>query len=162
MKTSRMPEMHDANVNVTPLIDIVMCLIIFFMLVTKIGVATGADNAISLPPTVQGVNIDDFGNSVTLNVYRGAGDEPRVTTLDPATSQIIDLPIVQPSASGPKTPLMDFLKLLRAKNDKLKVVIRANDTMEYKFLQPVLKACAFAKVTDVNFATKIGKKLEAQ
>ena len=37
-----MPEVKEGNINVTPLIDIVMCLIIFFMLVAKIGVSTGA------------------------------------------------------------------------------------------------------------------------
>ena len=43
MKKRRMPDMKEGGVNVTPLIDIVMCLIIFFMLVAKIGVTSGAD-----------------------------------------------------------------------------------------------------------------------
>jgi biopolymer transport protein ExbD len=33
-----MPAAHATHPNVTPLIDIVMCLIIFYMLVAKIGV----------------------------------------------------------------------------------------------------------------------------
>ena len=41
MKKHSMPEMKEGGVNVTPLIDIVMCLIIFFMLVAKIGVTKG-------------------------------------------------------------------------------------------------------------------------
>ena len=41
MKKHLMPEMKEGGVNVTPLIDIVMCLIIFFMLVAKIGVSRG-------------------------------------------------------------------------------------------------------------------------
>ena len=43
MGKHHMPESHAAHPNVTPLIDVVMCLIIFFMLVAKIGVSTGAE-----------------------------------------------------------------------------------------------------------------------
>ena len=57
MKRHRMPDMKEGGVNVTPLIDIVMCLIIFFMLVAKIGVATGADASIEPPETILGVAI---------------------------------------------------------------------------------------------------------
>ena len=43
MKKAHMPDSHTAHPNVTPLIDIVMCLIIFYMLVAKIGVNLGQD-----------------------------------------------------------------------------------------------------------------------
>ena len=41
MRGHKMPAAHASHPNVTPLIDIVMCLIIFYMLVAKIGVNTG-------------------------------------------------------------------------------------------------------------------------
>jgi len=50
-----MTEIKEGGVNVTPLIDIVMCLIIFFMLVAKIGVDTGADRRITIPASLQGL-----------------------------------------------------------------------------------------------------------
>ena len=68
-----MPEIKEGNVNVTPLIDIVMCLIIFFMLVAKIGVDTGADRRITIPESLQGLDIGDMGNTLTLNVQPGGG-----------------------------------------------------------------------------------------
>src|SRR5918993_6102581 len=68
MKQHKMPDMKEGGVNVTPLIDIVMCLIIFFMLVAKIGVTTGADPDIKPPSTLLGVEIEDMGNTLTLNV----------------------------------------------------------------------------------------------
>ena len=80
MKRHRMPDIKEGGVNVTPLIDIVMCLIIFFMLVAKIGVSTGAEK-MAIPETIQGKRIDDMGNTLTLNVRSGAGDEPFVTAL---------------------------------------------------------------------------------
>jgi biopolymer transport protein ExbD len=62
-----MPEMKEGGVNVTPLIDVVMCLIVFFMLVAKIGVKTGATK-LDLPETLLGKKIDELGDNVILNV----------------------------------------------------------------------------------------------
>src|SRR3954447_13925616 len=77
-----MPEMKEGGVNVTPLIDIVMVLIIFFMLVAKIGVTTGADAKIEPPETILGISLKDLGNTLTLNVRGGARlEEPIVTAL---------------------------------------------------------------------------------
>ena len=41
MRRHKMPDAHADHPNVTPLIDVVMCLFIFYMLVAKIGVNTG-------------------------------------------------------------------------------------------------------------------------
>ena len=51
MKKHHMPEMKEGGVNVTPLIDIVMCLIIFYMLVAHIGVDTGTTHLASASGT---------------------------------------------------------------------------------------------------------------
>src|SRR5258707_6687588 len=81
MKKHSMPEMKEGGVNVTPLIDIVMCLIIFFMLVTKIGVSRGEDKDIVLPSAIIGKKIEDLGNTLTLNVHNSTLDEPQVTAM---------------------------------------------------------------------------------
>src|SRR3954464_13894574 len=81
MKKHSMPDMKEGNVNVTPLIDVVMCLIIFFMLVAKIGVDTGADRRITIPASLQGLDIKDRGNTLTLNIQPGPGEQPIVTAL---------------------------------------------------------------------------------
>src|SRR5579862_1887819 len=67
MSKRHIPESHSAHPNVTPLIDIIMCLIIFFMLVAKIGVTTGADK-IDIPTTVLGSKITNMSNTLTLNI----------------------------------------------------------------------------------------------
>ena len=73
MKKHSMPEMKEGGVNVTPLIDIVMCLIIFFMLVAKIGVARGVDKVIKLPDSM-GERIKDMGQTLlTLNIHHIEG-----------------------------------------------------------------------------------------
>src|SRR6187455_3217371 len=104
MKKHSMPEMKEGGVNVTPLIDIVMCLIIFFMLVAKIGIDTGADSKIAIPASILGTDIKDLGNTLTLNVQAGAAQQPLVTALvpDPANRSVNtkqDLKLIDP-ASG--------------------------------------------------------------
>ena len=149
MKGRRMPESGVTHPNVTPLIDIVMCLIIFYMLAAKIGVETGADKRIDLPVSMQGINIKDLGNTVTLNVS-AAGEQPMVTAYIAQTGTTEELKLLD----GTKKPLEAFLKLARGQNDNFKVIIRGDQNLDYRYLEPVLIVCANVKVKDVNFATR--------
>src|SRR5271155_4575695 len=86
MRRHRMPEIREGGVNVTPLIDIVMCLIIFFMLVARIGVDTGGDREIAVPASFLGGDLKDMGNTLTLNITNGpnvvgAEAQPLITCL---------------------------------------------------------------------------------
>src|SRR5688572_27736991 len=78
-----MPAVNEGVVNVTPLIDVVMVMIVFFMLVAKIGVDTGVDRTIAIPASVLGTDakLMDIPNSLTLNVRAGLADQPDVTAL---------------------------------------------------------------------------------
>ncbi|MEA2709858.1 MAG: biopolymer transport protein TolR [Phycisphaerales bacterium] len=164
MRRHRMPDVKEGNVNVTPLIDIVMCLIIFFMLVAKIGVDTGADQAIVIPTSFRGLEIQDMGNTLTLNVRPIAGsDQPMVSAL--VGGVVEELKLIDP-VTGHK-PLLATLKNFRfgkdlrpggvaesADNPEFKVIIRGEESMGYQFLEPVLITCAEARVKNVNFNTK--------
>jgi biopolymer transport protein ExbD len=144
-----MPQSHTVHPNVTPLVDVVMCLIIFYMLVAKIGVDTGADKKIDLPVSLQGVKLEDLGNTVTLNVSAGA-EQPLVTTLVPNTGKTEEIKVVE----GDKKPLRSFLQMLRGQNERFKVIIRGDQNLDYRFLEPVLVSCNEAQVRDINFATR--------
>src|SRR6186997_2252403 len=89
MRAHRMPDIKEGGVNVTPLIDIVMCLIIFFMLVAKIGVSTGAEREIEIPLTQLGKDMKEIGveSSVVLNV-REVGNQPFITAIVEADGTI--------------------------------------------------------------------------
>ena len=164
MKLRRgMPEIKEGNVNVTPLIDVVMCLIIFFMLVAKIGVDTGADRRITIPASLLGLDIKDMGNTLTLNVEPGAGDQPTVTALVEGVVQEVKL--LDPVTG--KKPLLNTLLKFRygkdlrpgginesADNPEFKIIIRGDAEMGYQYLEPVLVTCAQANVKNVNFNTR--------
>jgi len=159
MKKRHIPDSHAAHPNVTPLIDVVMCLIIFFMLVAKIGVSTGAEK-MDIPESIMGNKITDMDNTLTLNVRPGATDEPQVTALvknAKGESRQTELKLRDP-ATG-ENQLLNTLKMYRKQNDQFKVIIRGEADMPYRFLSPVLVACADANVRNVNFNTKKVKEV---
>ena len=164
MRKHRMPDMKEGGVNVTPLIDVVMCLIIFYMLIAKIGVDTGANPDINIPASLQGVNIQDMGNTLTLNVVAGPLDQPMVTAL--VGDVVQEVKLVDP-VSGQR-PLLNTLRQWRfgtdlkpdgkgsaEDNPEFKVIIRGDEDMGYQFLEPVLITCAEARVKNVNFNTRM-------
>ena len=141
----------ESQVNVTPLIDVVMVLIVFFMLVAKIGVTTGAEQ-MDLPETITGSKIESMGNTLTLNVRPGPASEPMVTALVDVNK--VELKVIEP-ATG-KRQLLDALTYVRQqKGPDFQVIIRAEKNMPYRYLEPVLLACAEAHVKNVSFTTAI-------
>ena len=154
MTKHKMPDMKEGGVNVTPLIDIVMCLIIFFMLVAKIGVSTGIDNKIDSPKTYLGVKIADMGNVLALNLYPKAGttDVPQIL-VDLKGEKGKELLIQE----GGKYPLREVLmQMKKERGDKFKVIVNASKDMVYSHIQIILQECAMAGVTNIAFATKKG------
>jgi len=152
MRRRPLPISHGNHPNVTPLIDIVMCLIIFFMLVAKIGVSTGADQTIAIPASILGQELKDPGQALTLNVRAGVADEPMVTALVEGGNQPQEIKLVDTVTNT--RPLLEVLKKIKANKPDLKIIIRADEDLAYKYLQPVLITCVEAKVKNVNFNTK--------
>jgi biopolymer transport protein ExbD len=162
MRKHGMPASHTAHPNVTPLIDIVMCLIIFFMLVAKIGVSTGADQKITIPATIRGAEIKDMGNTLTLNVQEGSPGMPFITAL--VKDEVRELKLIDPT-NGVRQLFAELSHLRNGRDGKLgtpddnidfKVIIRGAEDMPYSILEPVLKTCAEAQVKNVNFNTRRG------
>jgi len=151
-----MPEMKEGGVNVTPLIDIVMVLIIFFMLVAKIGVTTGADTSIDPPETILGVSLKDLGNTLTLNVRGGPRlEEPIVTALTEKTDrEPREIKIIDRRGTAVDKPLERSLTAFRESNPNAKLIILGEKDLQYHLLEQVLISAANAKITNVNFQTK--------
>ena len=159
-----MPKIKEQTVNVTPLIDIVMCLIIFFMLVAKIGVDTGADRNIDIPTSVLGTNIKDMGNTLVLNVVNGPtgvpDPQPIVTAL--VRGEMQELKLRDFYGGKTQDQLLNTLKLYRegdpllkmSPNPDFKVVIRGDKSLTFRFLAPVLMDCNLAHVRTFAFDTK--------
>jgi len=72
-----------------------------------------------------------------------------ITTLDPK-SGYVDIKLVE----GANHPLASYLKLMKGQNADFKVIIRADQNLDYRFLEPVLLICAEVPVKNVNFAAR--------
>jgi biopolymer transport protein ExbD len=155
MAKRHIPASHTAHPNVTPLIDIIMCLIIFFMLVAKIGVDTGAAK-IEIPTTILGTKIKDMGNTLVLNIPGNIGDDPEVTALvsppDGGKPRLANL-YLRDGATGRNT-LQDALVYYRGQKEDFKVIIRARVDLQWRFIAPVLDTCNDAGVRTIEYNTK--------
>lgn len=156
MKRRRMPDMKEGGVNVTPLIDIVMVLIVFFMLVAKIGVSRGEDQDIPLPSTILGKSLDSMSNTLTLNVHWNRnGDEPLLNAL--VDNRKPTLHVTRQYAAGQDEELARVLSAFHKKfEDKANLIIRADKDLPYRQLEPVLLACAEAGIGNVSYETRQG------
>jgi biopolymer transport protein ExbD len=157
MAKHHIPESHSAHPNVTPLIDIIMCLIIFFMLVAKIGVTTGAEK-IDIPITDLGTKIADMGNTLTLNVPGHTGDDAStviVHALLPSTNggqpEITNLQL-RAAVSG-QNQLQNALMAIKKEKPELKVIIRADANLDWRFIEPVLVTCNQAGIRTLEYNT---------
>lgn len=161
------PEAHHEHPNVVPLIDVMLCIIVFYMLAAKIGVTAGADDAIKLPESLFGKKLE-LTNTIILNVNTislAGVDETRVTAAVDESGKPVPIEIGS-TTNGPLTQ-----ELLRARfgndrreggtgpnadNPKLAVVVRADaERVKYKNLAPVLQAIASAKIENINYNTRM-------
>jgi biopolymer transport protein ExbD len=149
MSKRHIPDSHTAHPNVTPLIDIIMCLIIFFMLVAKIGVTTGAED-IDIPTSFQGRKIDDMSNTFTVNINK------QTDAQNPVVSGLIDNEpkTLELHAESGQNQLVNVLKKFKGQNPEFKVIIRADESLSWQFISPVLEACNDAGVRTIAFNTK--------
>ena len=184
MKRHAMPEMKEGGVNVTPLIDVVMCLIIFFMLVAKIGVSTGAI-AMELPETILGNKMEELKGTLFLNVLdprferdpaglpkrdaggriiriQGAGlNEPLVTGLvDQNDREPKEIKLYKKGPGGDTVdyPLRRLLEAAHKRDPGFSVTIRAEKDLEYGMMQHVLVECANAGIKNINYGTNQKKE----
>lgn len=167
------PESHANHVNVVPMVDVIMCLIIFYMLAAKIGVNIGEDEKINIPFSQLGKEIKAMDNTLLINVSEANGS-PKVSAMIDSTKgngqrEEFVIPTSGPGSSG--RMLADVLTVLRygkdrqrggfgdnADNDKLELAIRADESVTFKNLQQVLVAASQAHIGKFNLQTTTKQK----
>ncbi len=129
-----------AKINVTPLIDVVMVLIIFYLIVGKL--ASDRNARIDLPSTGVGVTAETR-DPIIINVLADAAG------LDLKARVRID---------DTDVPVETLGRTLRARvgNDAANsaVQVRADRRLTYGAIEPVVQACREAGLTSVRFVTE--------
>jgi biopolymer transport protein ExbD len=168
-KRRRIPDSHAEHPNVVPLIDVMLCIIVFYMLAAKIGVSSGADETIQIPVTALGKELSEVGgNTLILNVRERVG-QPFVTAMVEQGGDVQEI-AVEDKRTGSR-PLRDVLRaLLIGKDGKqgtaddnadLKVIVRGDGDMTYRTFMPVMLSITDAGVTNILHNTakpKVGEK----
>ena len=146
MRRKGIEPMHDEHVNVTPLIDVIMCLIIFFMCCTTL-VKSEANDQVQIPRAKLGQEMPEQRGRLMINLLPrkaadgsvNAGDEPDVIIRG------------QPVAMQDLTA---YLRKEKQESPDLKVILRADEALTYQWISPVLISCVQANITSVNFSTR--------
>lgn len=132
------PPTGSTKINVTPLIDVVMCLIVFYLIVGKLA----ADNQakVNLPGSASGVTPDSVAGSVITIAPPDAPAAPVVMMLDGQVMSAVQLTYaLRDIANGP---------------DPQPVQLRADRRLSYGQLRPVIDACRDAGLPSVRLTTQ--------
>lgn len=121
------------HINVTPLIDVVMCLIIFFLLVGRLVLDRRGE--IDLPQTRTGETIHEHSDPIIITV-----DQSGVVLLDG-----------RPTAVG---ALAGLLAGELGLHPDRRVRLRADRGATYAVVRPVIQACRDAEVRVIELATE--------
>jgi biopolymer transport protein ExbD len=135
------PHQPAAKINVTPLIDVVMVLIIFYLIVGKLAADRNAQ--VALPSSAVG-STAETKEPVVITVVADVGGG-----LDPKARVLID---------GVDVPMSGLEGALRARvgSDPAATVVqvRADRRLNYGAVEPVVKACRAAGLTAVRLVTE--------
>ncbi len=134
MRLRKRIQLHNYQIGIAPLIDVVFLLIIFFMVVsqfTQINI-----EALELPPADQGEPPSDpLAKQIILNVQRDgririAGEDYTVDSFENLLR----------------------LKLQQFPPEDLRIRIRADRKTPWRLVRPLLEACARNAISRINYA----------
>lgn len=148
-----------SSVNITSLCDVMLSLLIFFMLVSKAGIDTGADRNLRLPLASLGISEEDVRQErnadavLVLNVDpEGIAENPRVYGKFFSTGREFSYQVTNPDSGRPE--LREFVNVVKAGRDDFVVAVHADAGSPFYNVQPVLQAVNAAKPAQVRFAFK--------
>jgi biopolymer transport protein ExbD len=122
---------EDGEVDLTPMIDIVFLLIVFFM--TVASMITAEKKPIDVPVALNSTIPEDYGERTTITVQRDGSLYAGVydVTLD---------------------ELQEILIEEREQNPETRIFLRADRAAEHQYVNDVMQACAAAGLSKVIFA----------
>lgn len=135
-----LPTSHAGKINVTPLIDVVMCLIIFYLLVGRLAMDRQA--SVQLPGSRVGLE-EQASNSLIINVLKNESDP------NTAAVMIDGLTIDPPT-------LHERLRLHAGTDPDAAplIQIRADRRLSYSSVSPILAACRDVGLKSVLLTTR--------
>ena len=147
MKRKGLQPMHSNHVNVTPLIDVIMCLIIFFLLCGQLA-KDESDYKLQVPRAELGQELPDQEGRLLINLV------PRTNGGGAPAADIKEPDIFIRGSQVQLDHLTAYLQQEKKDNPDVKVILRADRDLTYDWISPVLVSCAQANIQSVNFSTQ--------
>lgn len=137
-------ESHSGKINVTPLIDVVMVLIVFYLIVGRL--ASQTQGHVQLPQTPSGETAQNTG--VVIAVAPGTGSDGGLSIL------------IDGRATG-LTAVKDVLaarlpELAAGEAPPVPVQLRADRSLSYGDIAPIVQACRDAGLTNLELVSTRG------
>ena len=135
----------ECKLNMTPMIDVVFLLIIFFMLVGELK--RMAEEAVVLPFAAHAKEDKGSDETIVVNITKAKGVAQTVRfviTKKEYNKKALEEHLADRAAEVPDTSSAMGLSLLKVK-------IRADSYVEFKYVQRVLLACMKANIWQVSF-----------
>lgn len=142
------------GVNATPLIDVVMCLIIFFLLVGKLASDRGA--AVRLPESITGSD-ERAASVVVVTVSPLPGDPIAAGVPRPGESGWAAIGVSVQADGATLADAKELEAVARsalARDAGVSVQLRADRDLPYAAIEPVLRSLGLAGIKSIRYATE--------
>ena len=147
------------EMNITPLIDVVFLLIIFFMLVNQIVAEQNVKMIVPAPTDPQTQMLDEDDKPIVVNVAPVEYDEQARTRMPlqhsgQATRVAIGGREFGPSQTSAITQYLREAKATRIERgiEPVQAVVRADMAIHYEEVRPILEAIRAAEIENVKLA----------
>lgn len=135
------PTTTPIRVNLAPMVDVTMCLLVFFMVTTKmVELENNRDIDLPIAKSAKDVDKQDLGKRLVVNV--------RDARLDGGEGARY---IVQ-ETEIPLTKILQRLEREQQLDPGVNCVIRADNGLPYRYVQAVMVGCAKAGILKVTFS----------
>ncbi len=140
------------EMNMTPLIDVTFQLIIFFMLVNNVA---SSENIPMFVPKLEDPKTRDLGEitKVVVNIapapFTGMARESQPLNHS-GTAQFVQIGALERIPLSNVQAITDSLKVEKAKDPKVEVLLRADAALFYDQVQPVMDAITAAGIETIN------------
>jgi len=156
----RAPRAISMTLNLAPMVDVMMCLIIFFILASKIVSAQHRGPQLAYATAAQEIDRSDLGRRVVVNIRPaddGLGAEYVLNAWD--GQDIVERVLASDEIPGylQKRQTMAFES---GDPDPIRCVIRADRDCAYGDVEIVLRACGLAKISKIVFSANSGQDPE--
>jgi biopolymer transport protein ExbD len=154
----RPPKPVGMTLNLAPMVDVMMCLIIFFLLASKLVDAQHRPLNLPYAQAAREVSRGELKTRVVINIRPSAADPLRAEyVVEGWDGRRITEHILEP---GEIPAYLQACADRAGRDTELRCVIRADEDVAYGHVEVVLRGCGLAKIAKVVFSARAGEEPE--